>query len=148
MKRGFFVLMGLVIAGCRVHTLEDGAYALTVTEVLRDDCAMSGAGYPSGATLVTNGHQVAFTLDGAQPAVTLEGTYLYNVEQLMLDGSQVNATQTLNGASCLVDTVRYHLEGVDQSATQFNGSMSIEWQTKANDACVCRYWFKFSATRK
>jgi len=140
------LLLCLVLTGCRVHTLEDGPFAFTVTEVLRDDCGFAGAAPVTGGALMTEGHQVGFTLDA--PKLRLEGTYLYGVEELMLDGSLLNTGATLNGRACQVDSTMFHLEGTTQSPSSFTGTMSVEYATRQNDACSCRIWFKFNAARR
>lgn len=136
----------LLLSGCRVHTLDDGEFELVPTRVLRDDCALNAPGPLTTATLRTVGHQVSLTL--ADPDLRLMGTYKYNVEEMTLDGTLLNAGKMLRGQQCLLDTVSFHMDTVTTSPGTFSGSMSIDYQTRQADACVCRYWFDFEARRK
>jgi hypothetical protein len=136
----------LLLSACRVHTLEDGPYAFVVTEVLRDDCALDGTGVIGVATLRTEGNLV--TLNLAKPALRLVGTYRFSVEEMTLDGSLSNFSAILRGRECLLDTVNLHVDTATTSPTTFSGSMSINYEARQPDECVCKYWFKFDATRQ
>lgn len=143
-----FCLAGLLLltAGCRVHTLEDGPYTFTLGEILRDDCGLAATGgVVTGGTLTTVGHQVNLAL--TKPDLRLVGTYLYSVEQFTMDGSLSNYTTTLRGQECLLDTVTFHLDATETSATTFNGAMSVSYASRAADRCVCQFWFKYTAAR-
>ncbi|MFO0596562.1 MAG: hypothetical protein U0228_14695 [Myxococcaceae bacterium] len=136
-------MLALALVGCRAHTLDDGPYAVTVDQVLRDDCGLAGTEVIGTATLVTQGHQVALTL--AKPDLTMLGTYKYGLEQITLDGSLSNQREVLAGRECLLDLVTLHADTVTTDPTHFTGSMSIAYETKQADACTCRFWFNFKA---
>jgi hypothetical protein len=143
-----FCLAGLLLltAGCRVHTLEDAPYTFTLGEVLRDDCGLATTGgVVPGGTLRTEGNQVSLAL--RSPDLRLVGMYLDSDERFTMDGSLSNYTTVLRGQECLLDTVAFHLDATDTSATTFDGTMSINYAARAADRCVCQFWFKFSATR-
>ena len=144
-----FCLTGLLLllAGCRVHTLEDGPYTFTLGEVLRDDCGLaSTGGVLTTGTLRTEGNLVSLNL--AQPNLRLVGTYRFSLEEMTLDGTLSNFQTTLRGQACLLDTVALHLDTTTLSPTAFEGSMSISYEARTPDACVCKFWFKFSAQRQ
>ncbi|MFZ5440117.1 MAG: hypothetical protein ACOZQL_08925 [Myxococcota bacterium] len=146
MKRLLWLAV-LALSACRDHVLEDGAYAFTPGEVLRDDCSLSsGAPIVTGGTLRTEGHLVAFSL--TQPELRLVGTYLSSAEQMTLDGSLSNFQAVLRGRECLLDAVTFHLETTTLSPTSFEGAMSISYEARQPDECVCRYWFKLTGQRQ
>ncbi len=142
------LLLLLMMSGCRVHTLDDGAYDFTLGEILRDDCglAATAGAVPPGGTLRTEGNLTNFAL--TQPELRLIGTYRYSVEELTMDGSLSNYSTVLRGQECLVDTVAFHLDATTVDASSFTGAMSINYEARQPDACTCRFWFKFSAKRK
>lgn len=144
-SRSRWILLLIVFAGCRMHTLEDGAFTLTPTETLRDDCGLAGSFGTLQGTLRTEGHLVELAL--AQPDLRLVGTYRYGVEEMVMDGTVSNLNTTLNGRACLVESVAYHLETETDSPAAFTGSMSIQYDTRQDDGCSCRYWFRFRAQR-
>lgn len=137
----------LVLAsGCRQHDLLDGDYAITPTEILRDDCGLQRDDPVGLGTLDTDGNLVGMTF--AQLGLRLVGTYRFSTEEMTLDGTLSNYSVVLRGAECLVDTVNLHLDTQTTSPTSFNGAMSINYDARQNDACVCKYWFKLDATRR
>jgi hypothetical protein len=139
--------VALALGGCREHTLDDGPYAFTLGEVLRDDCALAtSGGLVAGGTLRTEGHQVSFALDS--PDLRLVGTYRYALEEMTLDGSLSNEQRVLRGRECLVDVVTYHLDTVTTSPTAFTGAMSVNFEARQPDECTCRFWFKLSAAQR
>ena len=144
--RLFWVSVVLLLSACRVHTLEDGPYAFVPTEILRDDCALAGQGVIGAATLRTEGNLVNLTL--AKPELRLVGTYRFSVEEMTLDGTLTNFQAVLRGRECLLDTVNFHVDTVTSSPTSFSGSMSINYEARQPDECVCKYWFKFDATHQ
>jgi hypothetical protein len=147
-RRSFrlLVLSLLVLSGCRYHVAEDGDWALTPTGVLRDDCGLDGTDPVGALTLRTEGHQVSLAL--ARPGLTLQGTYRYGTEDLTADGVVVNYPTTVNGRACLLETAAFHLDATASSPTAMRGTMSIAYETRQDDACVCRYWFSFDAQRR
>lgn len=146
----FFLVLFLTLlsgAGCRVHTLDDGPYAFTLGEILRDDCALAaGGGVVTGGTLRTEGHLVSFSLD--EPELRLVGTYRSGLEEMTLDGSLSNYSRTLRGRECLVDVVTFHLDTVTTNEGAFTGAMSINYEARQPDECTCRFWFKLDAARR
>lgn len=147
-KRLLWLVVLASMSACRDHLLDDGPYAFSVTEVLRDDCglATSGTAVVSGGTLRSEGNLVQFSL--TQPELRLVGTYLSSVEQMTLDGSISNYSAVLRGRECLLDTVSFHLDTTTLSDTRFEGAMSISYEARQPDECVCRYWFKLAGQKQ
>ncbi len=140
------VLAVTVISGCRVHTLQDGAYDFKPVEVTRDDCGL--AMQPevfARATLLTAGHVVR--LNYPFLSTELAGTYRYGLEEMTMDATLGNVRARLRGQDCQVDSVAVALDSVTQSPTRFTGQMSFIFQTRTSDACTCRLFFKYDATR-
>jgi hypothetical protein len=135
-----------VLGGCRQHTLQDGAYDVRLVETLRDDCQL--AAQPevfARATLVTAGHLVRFNSEYLD--AELAGTYRYGLEQMTLDATLANVRTRLRSQDCQVDSVTIALDSVTQSPTRFTGQWSYQFASKANDACSCRFFFRYEATR-
>lgn len=139
-------LLLLLTPSCRVHPLDDGVYDITVGEILRDDCALATAGVLGAATLRTEGNQVTLAL--ARPELSLVGTYRFSVEEMTLDGTLSNYSAVLRGRECLLDTVNFHVDTLTTSASSFTGAMSINYDARQPDECVCKFWFKFAAQRQ
>ena len=136
----------VALPGCRAHTLQDGAYDFKAVEVTRDDCGL--ATQPevfARATLLTAGHVVR--LNYAYLSTELAGTYRYGLEEMTMDATLGNVRTRLRGQDCQVDSVTVALDSVTQSPTRFTGSMSFSFQTRTSDACTCRLFFKYDATR-
>ena len=76
------------------------------------------------------------------------GTYRFSVEEMTLDGTLSNYEAVLRNRTCLLDTVNFHVDTLTTSATSFTGAMSINYEARQPDECVCKYWFKFIATRQ
>lgn len=136
----------VLLVGCRVHTLDDGVYALLPNQVLRDDCGLNAPGALTTGALRTEGNLVYLAL--ASPELRLVGTYLAGVEQMTLDGNVLNYSAVLRGRECLLDTVSFHLDATTTSPSTFSGTMAINYDARQPDACVCRYWFNFEARRQ
>lgn len=139
------LLVALLLGGCRLHTLEDGDYVLTPTEIIRDDCGLAGTDLLGPATLRTEGNLVYLTL--AKPSLRLVGTYRFNLEEITMDGSISNYSTTLRGRECLLDNVQFHMDTSTTSTRTFTGQMSINFEARQPDECVCRFWFQFDAAR-
>ncbi len=140
------VLAITTVSGCRVHTLQDGAYDFKPVEVTRDDCGL--AMQPevfARATLLTAGHAVRLTY--GYLSTELAGTYRYGLEEMTMDATLGNVRTRLRGQDCQVDSVSVALDSVTQSSTRFTGQMSFIFQTRTSDACTCRLFFKYDATR-
>jgi hypothetical protein len=140
------VLLSLLASGCRIHTLDDGLYALAQTEILRDDCGLADAGVLGPATLRTEGNEVSLTL--TKPELRLVGIYRYSVEEMTLDGTLTNSSTVLAGRECLLDTVDFHLDTVTTNASSFTGAMSINYNARQPDQCTCKFWFKLAGQRQ
>ena len=139
------VLVLVLASGCRIHDLQDGTYAFTPTEILRDDCGLGQRGV-GNALLRTEGHLVTLTF--SEPELRLVGTYRFSTEEMTLDGTISNLSTQLRGRECFVDIVNFHVDTVTTSPTTFNGAMSINYEARQPDECVCKYWFKFDAQRR
>jgi hypothetical protein len=135
----------LGLAGCgRTHPLTDGEYVFTVKEVLRDDCGLGDAALVlTPARLVTTGHVVR--LDFAPPGTQLIGTYKSRIEEMTLDGTIANFNTIVRGRECLVDAVTLHLDAETTGPSSFKGAMSIAYDARQPDECVCRFWFLYEA---
>jgi hypothetical protein len=136
----------LVLSGCRIHTLDDGVYALVPGEILRDDCGLASADVLGTATLRTEGNLVTLSL--SKPELRLVGTYRFSTEEMTLDGTLSNYAAVLRGRECLLDTVNFHVDTLTTSPTSFSGSMSINYDARVPDECVCKFWFKYTAQRQ
>ena len=142
------LLLCVVMLGstCRLHDLIDGDYTFELTEILRDDCSMANTpGVVGKATLKTNGHGVAFDYSFLQ--TKLLGTYLSSTEKVTADGTAVNVSTTVRNRQCLLDTVVIHLDGETKTSTSMTGVMSISFDARSPDECVCQFWFKYKANR-
>ena len=146
LSRSFSALLLIVTAGCRIHDLQDGKYALTPTEILRDDCSLAQQGILGTALLRTEGNLVTLTL--SQPDLRLVGTYRFSTEEMTLDGTLSNFSTQIRGRECLLDTVNFHVDTFTNGPTTFHGAMSINYEARQPDECVCKYWFKFDAQRQ
>jgi hypothetical protein len=138
--------LAVVALSCgRVHVLEDGPYALTVTRVLRDDCEFASQTVLGEGDLTTAGDSV--TLGFTKPEAKLAGTYRTGVEEMTLDGTIANYATVVRGEECLVDFVTLHLDTVTVDREHFEGTMSISSYSPQHDQCGCKYWFDFEAAR-
>ncbi|MEW5739245.1 MAG: hypothetical protein AB1938_09990 [Myxococcota bacterium] len=138
--------LALPLSGCRSHTLEDGEYVFTPTEVLRDDCGVHGAfTVLDRGTLITTGNLVKFAFTSGKP--DLQGTYKFQLEELVMDGVIANYRLPIRGRECLLDTVSLHMETKTVDPTNFTGTSSVTFQSLVFPECNCRYWYNFSATK-
>jgi len=135
----------LLLAACRVHPLEDGTFRFAETGTpLRDDCGLAGQGVLGTGALVSTGHLVHLAL--STPPGTLEGTYRYNLEQLVLDGTVASYQTTVRGVACLVETATLHAETSTVDATHFTGTWQLTYDSRRPETCSCQYWFTALAT--
>lgn len=141
------VVLAVGASACgRTHTAEDGTYAFTLSEVLRDDCNLSTtAPVLAQGVLATTGNIVA--LDYAYLDIKLKGIYLSKEERMTFDGTAANVSAQVRGQSCLLDTVAMHIDASTQDATHFSGAMSIAFDARQRNECVCELWVKFVATK-
>lgn len=147
-----FALLAAGLSGCRSHLLEDGPYAFTTTEVLRDDCGAAGTvTLLARGSLTTTGNLVKFAFLSDEP--DLQGAYRYvpflsgEPEQLILDGVISNYRLPLRGQDCLLDTITMHLEAQTVDAARFEGTASLAFQSLGFPDCNCKFWYRFSAAR-
>jgi hypothetical protein len=139
-------LLSLVLcAGCRIHDLEDGTYTFTVTQVIRDECGLAGQQLLGPAGLVTNGNEV--DLSFSTPDVRLSGIYKDGIQEMVLDGALTNYETLVRGQTCLLDSLTLHTDTVTLDPTDFSGTMSIVYDARTPDSCVCKVWFEYTAAR-
>lgn len=140
-------------AGCtRAFLQNEGPYALTTLEVVRDDCALLAPEAPPwGGWLTISGEVVRMDFDllGMQ----LIGNFLEagaeNNDAFSLDGSVTNASVTVRGGACRVNQVSVHLTGTTQCATQFNGALRVRYEPQPEQpACACQLWVRYRALQK
>lgn len=137
------MLFSLLLCGCRLHTLEDGEYVITPGEIIRDECGLAGTDLLGPVALRTEGNLVYLTL--SKPSLRLVGTYRFNTEEMTMDGSISNFSTVLRGRECLLDNVQIHVDTNTESTSTFSGEMSISFEARSPDACVCKFWFRFNA---
>lgn len=144
--------VALVLPGCRSHLLEDGDYAFTTVEVLRDDCgAAESAPLLQQGRLTTTGDLVQLAFGDARPV--LQGTWdteplwAEGGEALVMDGSLANVEVSLGGRACRVDWVTLHLVGQVGVDGSFGGSVSATFDSRGAPECNCAWWWRFSAER-
>lgn len=138
------LLLSLVLcAGCRIHDLHDGTYTFTVTQVIRDECGLAAQQPLGPASLVTSGNEV--DLSFTTPDVRLSGIYKDGVQQMVLDGALTNYETLVRGQTCLLDSFTLHTDTVTVDPTDFTGTMSIVYDARTPDSCVCKFWFDYSA---
>lgn len=144
--RALVLLSTLILGSCRLHTLQDGAYDFTLVETLRDDCALaSQPGVFTRGTLLTAGHVVR--LSYGYLGTELAGTYRYGLEEMTMDATLANVRTTLRGQDCQVDTVSVALDSKTVSAARFTGTLNFTFQSRTTDACTCRFFARYDATR-
>ncbi|MCC6332581.1 MAG: hypothetical protein IT380_01175 [Myxococcales bacterium] len=135
-----------LLAGCRTHTLEDGEYAFTTSEVLRDDCGAAGTfTVLDRGALLTTGNLVKFAFTSGKP--DLQGTYEFQREALVMDGVIANYRLPLRGKDCLLDTVSLHMETETVDSRNFTGTSSVTFQSLVFPECNCKYWYSFTAAK-
>lgn len=144
--RALVLLSTLALSSCRIHTLQDGAYDFTLVETLRDDCGLaSQPGVFTRGTLLTAGHVVRLTY--GYLGTELAGTYRYGLEEMTMDATLANVRTTLRGQDCQVDTVSVALDSKTVSAARFTGTLNFTFQSRTTDACTCRFFARYDATR-
>ena len=146
------LLVAVTMNGCRSHLLEDGPFALTTDEVLRDDCNAEGTlPWLERGSLKTTGDLVrfAFSVDKFE----LHGSYKEaamlsgDAEQLVMNGSSSNGMLLLNERQCLLDTLHLYVEATTVDADSFTGATTVTFQSRNVSMCNCSYWYLFTARR-
>jgi hypothetical protein len=140
-----FLLLVLLVAACG-RPLEEGDYAFTVQQVVRDSCGLAGLpAVSSGASFKNSGRQVIFVLPvGTTP---LYGWYRYGADTFYAEGTAPNLTLQAGGTSCFIEATRLALDGSVQGPTTFIGSLSLQGDPQQQPACACTLEYTFSAER-
>jgi hypothetical protein len=137
-------------AGCgRHHTLQDGPYQFHLASVIRDDCSLaSKPNVFAQADLRTTGHVVA--MDYGLFDIQLVGNYLASdftgIERMRLDGSAANVNTTITGVECLLDQAVFHVDSTTTGPGSFEGTFSIDLDSRRRNECVCQFWFNYTAS--
>lgn len=142
----FAALMTLGLS-CRTHTLDEGVYQLTLTEVLRDDCGLAASpALMTRGELTTTGSIVRLAYGYLD--IELAGSYRVSAEQMILDGNVLNVSTEVRGQTCELDSAALHVETTTTSPTTFDGTLSLTLDSRAAEVCVCKVWVRFSAARE
>jgi hypothetical protein len=127
-----------------VHEVQDGTYALTATQSVRDDCALETApGVVTSGVLRTTGDVVRIDYDFF--SIQLNGAYQSQTEHLEADGSATNVELEVQGVQCLLDLVTMHLEADAVDTKTFSGSVAFSLQTRRPESCNCELWLEYVA---
>ena len=145
------LLAAISLVGCRQHNLEDGTYQFHLGTVIRDDCQLAQSNdLINRGTIRTAGHKVKMDYEVLGTPLQMVGSYLdqeifNSTDRMRLDGSAANQTTMLNGQECLLDQVVLHLDSTTTDAQSFSGTFSIDYESARRSACVCQFWFNYSA---
>jgi hypothetical protein len=145
---GRWLLMAVLgcALGCgRVRLLEDGTYALTAEETVRDECgilsvagALWTADFDSAGNLVWIEYRLFPGESDPQLGVILSGAYLSGTERFTADGTAFEVSAPANGQACSLDRVSLHLDADASIAPdQFTGDLTVRFEAEAPDRCVC-----------
>ena len=138
--------------GCtRAFIQNEGLYAFTAVEVLRDDCALLTS--PESlwdGTLSISGEVIR--MDSDLMGMELIGNFLEagaeDNDAFMLDGSVTNASVEARGSVCLVNQVAVHLTATTQCATEFDGVLRVRYEPQPEQpACGCQLWVRYEAVQ-
>jgi len=142
-----FLVVATPLASCgRDHPQQEGSYALSATEFLRDECNLQRTlGARWEGTLSLAGNIARFQLDDILFGTQLVGNFKENLEQFHLDGSVANIATPVQGVSCLVDEVTIHLEAITDNANTFHGSIRLRYVSLLNSQCLCELWANYRA---
>jgi hypothetical protein len=137
-------LAALVLAACNEHPQLDGRYALTLDQVIRDDCGMA-----SNPELVESMHYLntgeLVRVDYSLYDIQLVGSFLADSERFSADGSSANVNTLVSGQQCLLDLVTVHLDAATVSPQAFSGALSVRLDARRPDSCVCELWVTYAA---
>lgn len=134
------------LAACGVHTQSSGTYAFTATGILRDDCGVLVASSALGTgDLTVSGEVVTLRYDPY--GLDLRGFFQEVSESFYLDGTASGVSATVGAVQCVFDLVTMHVEGVSQSATAFDGTMLIRFDSASAAQCRCELSVQFHAER-
>lgn len=145
--RASALLIALVL-GC-AHPQEQGAYAITAEEIVRDDCGLLAS--PEDlwdGELIIDGEVVRMRYD--LYGTELRGRYQQVSESFYLDGTASMVSAQVAGAECLFDVVNIHLEGtvVNGDPGAFTGLIRVDHDSRQRDACRCQVNATLRAERK
>jgi hypothetical protein len=139
------VLIGMGLAGC-AREPSPGAYAFRALELLRDDCGQ----VPTPEALWDGRLRAAgevLWLDYDLFEMELRGQYREVEDSFFLHGSAQNVTGEVAGEACLFEWVTVHLDGKSEGPSAFTGTVEVEYESRAEPACVCRVSARFRADR-
>jgi hypothetical protein len=127
-----------------VHEVQDGTYALTATQSVRDDCALENApGVIASGVLRTTGDVVRIEYDFF--SIQLDGAYQSQTEHMSLDGSATNVELDVQNVQCLLDLVTMHIDATAVDSKTFSGSIAFSLQTRRPESCNCELWLEYTA---
>jgi hypothetical protein len=150
--RWLIFALALAAAGCsgRSHAQEEGAYALAVDKLIRDDCQLAtNPELLREAKLFANGNTVR--IDYSLFDTKLVGSFLSDSEQFVVDGSQANLNARIAGKDCLLDLVTVHMDGEaprDGASNRFIGQLSVKLEKRPSSPCDCQLWMAYTAELK
>lgn len=137
----------MLVAGCRSHVQDEGTYAFTATEVLRDDCQLLGTSaalWDGTFSLHGDTVQMVYGLEDAH----LAGNYREDSEQFELDGTVGQVTRQVENQQCLLDQIDVHLDALTDSPNRFHGTLDVFYEASRPETCVCKLWVTFNAVKK
>jgi hypothetical protein len=165
-RRALLVLCLLGVWGCgRVHELNEGSYALTAEEVIRDECRILSSPDLSGGAMVFAGDVARMDYQFAQLELQLVGAFFEQgstftrglegpgqpgsgIERFSMDGSAANVNARVDGAECLLDLVTVHLDGTTRSPSLFDGVMLVRYEPRRSGPCSCELWARYRAEQQ
>lgn len=146
LRAALVVTLAALLSSCGAHVLEDGSYALTATEVFRDECGLVAS--PEAlwdATLRIDGEHVRMKLDLFE--IELRGVYREMSEGFYVDGTAANMVTQVRGETCRLDLATVHLDASTEASQVFNGTMRVQYWAHAAEACECEAWLSFRAEK-
>jgi hypothetical protein len=133
----------LLAAACfgRTHLLQEGRYALTATEVLRDDCGLLAspeALWDVELRLAGDVVQARSELLGLE----LAGLYQQEVERFVADGSAEQVALAVRGRACVLERLTLSLAAATDVAAEpvgsaFSGTVRLRLEHPGVPECAC-----------
>jgi hypothetical protein len=139
--------------GCApLDTQNDGPYAFTAVDVLRDDCGLLASNEALWDGELRTSGDVLYMRYGLMEDMNLVGFFLGGTggKGFMLDGSVSNALVAARRPEpCVVDQVTVHLEGQMLSSTEFEGVLRVRYEPRPQDVagCSCELWVTYRAVQ-
>lgn len=147
LRPSLLIALGLCLS-CNAFVQNPGAYELTTTEIVRDDCRLQDAEdweRRDGSLLIT-GQVVRMDFDLLD--MQLVGRFQAGGETFEVDGSVANAPVLgANKEPCVVDQVSVHLEGNTVCATRFDGVLRVRYEARRPESCICEMWVRYEAVQ-